>query len=183
MDNMNKQRLEIIGAIVVIVGVILLLFLLLRKGPDATEPSGETPAPVQEVNEAAFPRTITNAEPLYLPDPIARSFVERFGSFSTESDFKNLVDVQVFATDSLKTELERVLADAKSRVSGYYGVSTRVINIEKLEETESTATILVKTQRVETIDDPQNTAVRYQDIELEMVREGDTWLVATYAWR
>lgn len=180
---MNKQRLEILGAIAVIIGVIVLLFFVLRRGPETDDQIPPPPSPEQEVIEQSFPREIANPTPLYLPDPIARSFVERFGSFSTESDFKNLEEVTIFATPSLKTELQRVLNEAKNRRGGYYGVSTRVVNIQKVEESETTAKILVKTQRVETIDQPENTAIRYQDIELDMVREGDTWLVTAYAWR
>lgn len=177
----NKKTWEVIIAIAIVLGlIVLMLFLLLR------EKKAETEVPSDTVPVVEFPEEIDlSAGPVeYLPNPVARSFVERFGSFSTESDYANVDDVMTLATSSLQARLQSIAEEARRDISSsYYGVSTRVIAMEVTTETENTASMKITTQRQESIDSPANTSTSYQEIDLQLVKNGDTWLVDDFQWQ
>lgn len=179
---MNKKRLEYLFAILVIIAVIVALFFLLRKPEDGQEqilPDEQSPVVVDQDSFPNEPNSFEN--PIILPETTVRGFVERFGSFSSESDFGNVEDVLPLVTTGLANELQQ-LTQTAIPASAYYGVSTRVIAMQSQGQTETEATFLVQTQREEAIDRPANNRVYYQDMEVSLVKEGDTWLVSGYTW-
>lgn len=180
---MDRKKIEIIIAIVVIIALIVLLFFVLRpsEAPAPADPSDET---AQE--EQRQPERVTTVDSRTVespPDVIARAFVERFGSYSTEVDYQNVEDVKRFATASLSGRLDGMVADARALGdTSYYGVSTRVITISPVVQDEATATFTITTQRSESINSPGNTSVRYQDIVVELAKSGTRWLVDDFTW-
>jgi len=180
-----KRRTEIIVAIVIILALILLLFFLLRK-PAAEE---VVPEPVQDFPTTADGRVIERvsevaSDTIEAPvDAIARTFVERFGSFSSDVDYINVEEVKQLATTGLAVQLDTLLANVRGETSSsYYGVSTRVITLDVTTNSETSATVEITTQREESIDSPSNTSVRYQDITLDLTKSGDKWLVSSFTW-
>lgn len=183
---MDRRKWEIAFAVALILGLIaLVLFLFLRKDSPA-------PAPAPAQNEATLPAgnaapTITDA-PQPVLDPgvrdapmIARLFVERFGSYSSEANRANIDDVLSLATPAFQAELQAT--KSSSAVAGeYYGVSTRVLSATVTENTETTATINVMTQRAETVG-AADEAVRYQDVTVQMEKVNDTWKVRAITWK
>ncbi|MFA6018549.1 MAG: hypothetical protein WC776_05230, partial [Patescibacteria group bacterium] len=118
------------------------------------------------------------------PGSIARAFVERFGSFSTEADYQNVTDVMALSTVSLQDELQAIAEEAREKESGnYYGVSTRILVIDVLEQTETSARLQITTQRQESIGSPDNTTVRIQEILVNLVKNGRSWLVDNFEWQ
>ncbi|MFH1767334.1 MAG: hypothetical protein ABH826_04570 [Patescibacteria group bacterium] len=177
--QVTKKTWEVIGAITIVLAlIIIIIFILFKEKTTDLEDLSDT-VPIVE-----FPEEIDLSGPVeYLPNPIARSFVERFGSFSTESDYANVDDVMSLATVSLQTRLHRIAEEARQSISSaYYGVSTKVIAMEVVAETDSAASIKITTQRKESIDSPANTTISYQEIDLELVRNGDSWLVDNFQW-
>ena len=109
--------------------------------------------------------------------------MERFGSFSTESNFQNIEDVLALSTTGLQGELETLLRESRaSRSNSFYGVSTKVIGLNILENSDAAAKIEILTQREEAIDTPGNTSVRYQNIVLDLVKLEGEWLVNEFTW-
>ena len=179
---MKKRQIEILIALLVLIGVIVLLwYLLLRKGEtpggsdDVVEPS--------ETDDLFFEEPVVEAEPVVMPDPIARTFVERFGSFSTEADYSNVDDVLGIVTPKLRVTLQDIAEAARAEQSGlYYGVSTQVITMAVVSETETSATLQITTQRQESFGSPGNTQSRYQDIIIDLVKIDGDWLVSGFTW-
>lgn len=178
---MNKKKIEIIAAVLVIIALIVVLFLVLRPASQ----DGPSDQPDEQVIDRVIERVSevdsrTKESP---PDVIARTFVERFGSYSTDIDYKNVEDVMTLATAGLTGQLGDLLSDARNAPeTGYYGVSTHVISVDTVDETDTTATLEMTTQRQETIDNPSNTSVRYQDIVIELTKSGNRWLVSNFTW-
>ena len=165
---------------------LALLWLLLKpKAEPGTDTPVTEPEPVAqqlpEVNPADIP-----APGVVSASTIARTFIERFGSYSSQSDFANVDDIRVLATASFQAELDQQVAELRSVTDaegGYTGVSTTVISMKTVSETETETTFLITTQREESVGTPGNTSVRYQDVEVSLVKSGDSWLISDVTWQ
>ncbi len=113
---------------------------------------------------------------------LSKTFVERYGSYSTEANFQNLRDVLPLMTSSFAARTEQFISTAKTP-SEYYGVSTDVItvNVEVMEEDES-AIVLITTQREEAKGLPGNVSIKYQDVRVEYLFESGSWKVNSADW-
>ena len=181
MDDRRKKIIEIILAVVVIVALIILIIFLLKKPSDEDRIK-------QSIREMPTAEEIFTADeilnPEILPDTTARIFVERFGSFSTESNFNNIDDVIDLVTPELATDLQSLKANSPDDFGDeYYGVSTRILTIELISQTASQVEMTVSTQREEAFNNPGNTSIRNQDIDLTLVKSGQNWLVSSYEWK
>jgi hypothetical protein len=181
MSSESKKRLEIILAIGILIALVILILLFLRSKPGlqiVEEPEVSQRELVQEMEETTVSATNEEAP----SGVIARNFVERFGSFSSEVDFVNVEDVLPLVTPGLAARLKTLTQDTNSDLA-YYGVSTKFIGFVDSEELEVTANYTITTQREESFDSPENTSVRYQDINVDLVKDGDIWLVNDYQWQ
>lgn len=178
---MNRKKIEIIIAVLILIAlIVLVVFLLTRKKPEDATP---TPDDTNITDE------LPPIEPEDVPPPqavsaqtISRIFVERFGSYSSESDFQNITDVLSLATPAFQSQLQTLAATQKPSEE-YYGVSTFVISNKITAETETTMTLMVTTQRREAIGTPGNSSTRYQDIEVRLEKVGEDWLISGYTWQ
>lgn len=187
----TRHKIELGVAILVILGFIALLVFLLRKEPDAVvvvddggqeqlDDAGDRPSkPVTKVDPEDIPTTTQVSA-----TTIARTFVERFGSYSSETDFANVEDLLTLATDDFREELEDIVRKArKNSGSAYYGISTIVISTKVVTQSDVATTLRIVTQREEAIDDPANATVRYQEIVVDLVKDGDSWLIDGFTWQ
>lgn len=180
---------------VTIAGVILLALMFvvwwITRDP--------APGPVTEEERAqTLPTTSTTPKPIptidYANAPrvqevsagtVARTFVERIGSYSSESDYQNVNDVTGLVTSELAARLAEDAEDARAKTpdhGGYYGISTSFVGAEKIAESEVSIVLLVQTQREESFGSPGNSTVRYQTVEVTLVKEQEEWKVSEYTW-
>ncbi len=178
----RKKVLELLFAlgVIALLVIALVLYLKNRKEPLFGDPD-------RTIIEANLPEnfdpSVVFGAPVATPEPVARTFVERYGSFSSEAGYENIDDIIALGTPAMKEQLETIAAEARlSGGSDYYGISTRVISVKTLEQTEATAVLEVETQRTETISSPANTSTRYQKIRLNMEKIDGKWLVNGFQW-
>lgn len=185
-----------------LIAVLLLMLLALGLGgailwrlfaPSTPPPTEEVVDTTPEPNEVAKTPERPNAPPVvptedrtatFSVQSLAKTFTERFGSYSTEADFQNLTDVLPLMTTAYAAETEAFLATAIPP-SEYYGVTTRVVSIKILssDETLGTASLEVSTQREEAKGSAQNISIRYQTLALSFLKENDTWKVSAATWK
>lgn len=203
---MNRK---IIGIIIVILSLILIagiiyivFFYRFSSSPEPVVQAPVATAPAKIVNEPVVEPPATEssltAEPPVTPkktetqsDDLARiasAFAERFGSFSNQSDYGNIRDLEIFMTDSLKNWAENYVNDArakKTQTAIYYGIITKAISSEakKFDADAGQAEILVKTQRRETAGASGNSSTFYQDIIIKYAREQGVWRVDGVYWQ
>lgn len=186
----RKTKIELSLAIIVI--LFFLGFLVWWKWP-AAEVQVNTPAGDRAnitTSGSTTPSTPTDATPVVpavvetSPTTVARTFVERLGSYSSEADAANIEDILPMATVSFQKQLESLVRESRSSEDGsYYGISTIVITTPKVVSSTATQTVFsMTTQREETIDTPGNTTVKYQAITITLAKSGTTWLVDGYSW-
>ena len=114
----------------------------------------------------------------------AKSFTERFGSFSNQNDFENINNVMIYMTPQMVEESEKFIEkEKKNAVPGaYYGITTKVLNMEVTEFEGTTATAKVTAQRKETSGVPQQSKTFTQSADIKFKKEGGTWKVDEFNW-
>jgi len=186
MSRRSKALIVITVIVLIIMAVVL---YLLWKGRDA-KPAGipNVVAPSQGA-PGTIPGTLTPTPvlvvtPFATAEATARSFAERWGSFSTESDYQNVQDLHAVMTPSMRTWADTYVRDQrKNQKSGeFYGVTSRAMKTETIEDTGATVKVAVTAQRVET---KGNTPARsyYQTMELSLIKNGDGYLVDGAWWK
>lgn len=180
-----QRKTEIIIAIVIIVALAILLFLWFNRAvKQAAVPTKTTPEVTTSIKTTQTPSTTTSATTTQSSaSTVARVFVERFGSYSTESNYTNIDDVMSLTTLDLQGRLQSLLESAQTGAqSDYYGVSTRLMSSKTEKTSDTSMTYKMSTQRQESFDSPANTSVRYQDIRVVLVKSGENWLVSDFTW-
>ena len=120
---------------------------------------------------------------------MASSFAERFGSFSNQSNYSNVLDLRMFMTEKMKAWAENyVEKNKKNSVASdiYFGVTTKAVssNTETFDEDKGEAIILVKTRRREATGTTNNSSKIYnQDILISFVKEDEAWKVDSAYWQ
>ena len=119
---------------------------------------------------------------------LASAFAERFGSFSNQSDYGNIRDLEIFMTAKLKAWADNYITEARARANQtaiYYGIVTKAISTEvkQFDADTGQAEILVRTQRRESAGVSGNSSTFYQDISLKYAREQGVWRVDGVNWQ
>jgi hypothetical protein len=181
------RKTEIILAVSVLVLLLLVLGFFLFQATQKDVPDGgdKTPAIVDNTKVPEVPASSIPKNTTVGAATVSKMFVERLGSYSSESGYTNIDDILSLATTGFQSSLKQIAADARRKSSpddAYYGISTKVISQGVKEETETSAIMNLKTQRSESIGSPANTTVRYQDITVNLSRVGADWKVSGFTW-
>jgi hypothetical protein len=195
-----SRRKKIIIIIAIVLGILAIVLLVLSLGqwaPLFNRNINEKPPVVggkypgggdlnAAVNINASPSILTK-EPSTQSTlmAVAMTFAERFGSFSSESNFENIRDLEVMMTDKMQDWTDSFIAKNQDFGGEFYGIITRVLNVEiiNLADDESQAQVLVSTQREETRGGVIKPRVFYQKILLNLVQENGNWKVDSATWQ
>ncbi len=155
------------------------------------EPGGTLPSGGAEEERQGFPEP--DNPPVAPENPVrvqlkqqARSYAEIMGSFSSQSNFSNLVALFPFSTEGMKRKLSGIIqrnAMENPAAAPFRGTQTRALkaDIVLIDEANGKAAVEVSTQRREEASGGESRTY-YQDIIIEYVKEGDMWLVDNAAW-
>lgn len=187
---------------ILIIALIIFLFYFRSSGDQGVvEPAQEAP---QSDLPSSLPENIVKGGEVVEPDDaqddalqfpvlssaqrqeaelerMAFSFAERFGSYSSESNFQNLRDLEIFMTASMRGWVADLIskADAKGE-SLATKTTTKALSVREssLDETSGVGSFLISTQRTK-----QDGEVYYQDILLNLEKIGDAWKVDGAYWK
>lgn len=181
MDT-RKRNEYIIIALLVIGLAVLVWFLLQKKTPESVSPTDpDVVRSMPTAQETFTPEQLAQGK--QAPDVVARSFTERFSSYSNESGFGNVEDVLPLVTADMRARLEALRVAAQAELTeNYYGVNTRIVSLNEVERGENTVKYEIQTQREEQIGGPDNSQVRYQKLTVAVAQVDGVWLVSDYAW-
>lgn len=116
----------------------------------------------------------------------AMPFAERLGTYSNQSNFVNLDELEPLMTVAMNNWVQntyKVDLQKKYAAMKYYGIETKAISSDFNTIDESKAEVLVKTQRSEYQDSPTNPKIFYQDILLKLVKQDNAWKVDGAYWQ
>jgi len=193
-DNKKKK----IIAISIIVAAFLILFGLIYFMFLASVPS-EPVAVVEETpTQEQLPQTPIIVEPKQKLSAkteateedlkrLAASFIERYGTYSNQSGYNNITDLNLFMSRSLRAWADNFIAQRNNEIednSIYYGITTKSVVIETVDfdDLSGTAVFSIKTQRQEAVGGPNNIRSFQQDAEVEMLKESGVWKVNKVNW-
>ena len=113
---------------------------------------------------------------------LAKVFVERYGTYSSDNNFQNIKEVQTLVTESLWSKISAPIT-AKTTTSAnqnFTGMTTKVISMDLTSWSDAKATVELKTSRIEEKNGVVTT--RYQNAIVEMVKLNGVWLVNKLLW-
>ncbi len=192
-----RSRLFIIISLIVLIVLGSSLFLIAR-GRKAAAPTSEIPgAPVSGEEGKAVPGATANnqipatAAPAPTPAPaitaeqaeqngvrlLAKVFIERFQSYSTDADFQNVKEIETMVTPVLWKRLASKITASPS--SGpFVGVITEVIVSSLKDWSPPSAIVNVKTR---TATEKNNIITRtYPEYTVTFVKTEKDWLVDSF---
>lgn len=119
---------------------------------------------------------------------IARTFAERFGSYSNQGEFENLADLKDLMTVKMRGWTDSYITSQRveqANAVSYYGVTTIALSVSVISFDESLgrADVLVAAQRQEARGDTTNPQLSYQNLLLKMVKTGDGWKIDEAIWQ
>lgn len=191
----------VILALAIIVGIVYVIFFYKFFSPP--EQITEPPA-VQQAEPLAQPIIKEPVEQQTAVQPVsplkraevkqedlarmAAAFAERFGSYSNQSDYGNIRDLQIFMTAKMKDWAENYIEDARARKTNtviYYGIITKFISseVKQFDQDIGQAEVLVRTQRRESAGVSSNSSTFYQDIIIKYLREKGVWRIDGIDWQ
>lgn len=206
MENNQKKW----GLIIVIIG-LLLLFLVIyysffrdRPSEIIIEEERETDfigeLPIEEIIATTTPSDRPRDQRIYdisqeeereadVQDlsQLAMIFAERLGSYSSQSNYSNITDLQLFMTPAMKewsnTYITRLKEENPS--SSYYGISTFALSSQTVnfDDVSGRARIMVSTQRKEVSGDFADENMFIQNIAIDLVRLDGNWLLSGAYWQ
>ena len=111
---------------------------------------------------------------------LAKIFIERFGSYSSDSNYQNIKDVQTLVTSNLWSSLKLMIGDNDSTQS-YTGVTTKVVATTENSWSSSAAKYTLSTMRTTSKNGSSSTT--NQDVEVSLTKVNGSWLVDGYTWK
>jgi hypothetical protein len=113
--------------------------------------------------------------------PLAKTFSERYLTFSTAGDFENLQDVKLMATTAFAAKIEKQIQDGRAQppAADFFGVTSRAISVNFLavSEAEKTAVVEVDMNRQERGNGGQLRTPYNQRLTIVFVMQDDQWKV------
>lgn len=179
MTPEEKRNILVAIGVLAVVAIILILWLMFRDRPDTTPADDEPAQPIREIE-------VTELEiEQVTPDraaatTVARNFVERFGTFSSDNPYANYDDVEELSTEAFYATLTRSVDDSLV----YKGTTTRVLAVSVVDGSEETGGVeyRISAQREVFENDRTDVEVVYAAANMTVVRVGDVWLVDQFQW-
>ncbi|MFH1536401.1 MAG: hypothetical protein ABID45_00270, partial [Patescibacteria group bacterium] len=117
----------------------------------------------------------------------ARSFTERFGSFSNQNDFENIEDIKIYMTKDMQKWSDNYVESEKKlnpKSENYYGITTDVINMETVnfDNNKGTGELKITTRRKESKESEGTEDTITQKASVKFVKDGNAWKVNQFTW-
>ncbi len=188
MSRRNKIIIVVVAVLLILLALWLLWSRFFRVAPETiiVIPEDELVADIEETGpvEMIDAEESSRAPVEVSVDSLARTFAERYASYSNESDFANLHDLEPLMTESMWAETE-VLIDSLEVEDIYHGVTSRAITITvpAMDDNDLMVSVEVVMQREDALGSPQNIEIKYETLVLDMVKESGTWKVDGATWQ
>jgi hypothetical protein len=164
-------------------------FLLRTKPSEIQDEKTALPPPVALTpgnNQSTTPPPPVEGEEKVKADlnRLAAAFAERFGSYSNQGEYANLLDLKPIMTNAMQKWADEYIAKSKAEnanISIYSGVTTRAVSVKitSLNDKNGTAKAVVNTQREKTGGVRE---IYYQNLELEFQKIKNEWKVDKAKW-
>jgi len=190
----KSSKTLVILLMIVVLGVMIFFiwWVFFRSGP--AEVANTNTQPVENANVAVVNATVNTAvsenvnivtdEELEIIR-LANLFTERFGSYSTEAEFQNIIDLKSYMTKRMQAWADSYVAVQKAQTANadFSSVVTKIMNTKIVSLEGINAEVGLNTQRIETGSGTDVQEKYYQGIVLEMVQGDAGWLIDQATWQ
>lgn len=205
MDKKLGLLLIFVFLLVIIASVAFFLYSVNMQGQGKQDPeninttgtiqksndSDKTTSPQSNNNNVVKPVLVKKDIPVgqFDLERMAKSFAERFGSFSNQSNYANISDLDMFMSENMKRwASEYVEKNKKNNLASeiYFGITTKSLSAEvrEFDETEGMSEVMVQTRRREAVGTTNNSSKLYnQDILISFTKESGVWKVDSAYWQ
>lgn len=189
-----RNRLFVIISLIVLFILGVSLFLVWKS---RQKPAPPTPVTAQTTPGAALPAGGGGAVNNTPPSPVvpvittnpedvqknaakqlARIFIERYNSYSTQNDYLNITEVKDLVTPTLWKKISSRLN--KPATGPFVGVTTQVLSTAITSWSPERAEVELRAVK----DQDQNGSVTrtQQSVKVIMIKSGKTWLADSFVW-
>ncbi len=173
------------------VGAVVLVRFIRSRGGETTEPgaTSTTPVPVYQTTPSVPSTTVPTGLQIKPATSLentqngvrqlAKVFVERYNSYSTQSNFQNIREVRDLVTPTLWTRLSQPLNKPAPLNQTYMSVLAEALNTTLNSWTGTQAEVLVKIRKT-TEETGKKTVESYHDVTVVMVLSGNNWLADSF---
>lgn len=158
----------------------------------ATDDTNSTSAEnSNNINKSVENTTIEPASPLDVQDflmQLARNFAERYGSFSNQNNFENILDLKLYMTEDMQEEADAFIAKNKTSDANsqeYYGITTKALTLAEIsyDPAGGKAIYEVGAQRQESQGASGQGRVFKQSCLIEFKEVDGEWKVQQFIWK
>ncbi len=187
----NNKRILIVVVVVVIVAAAFVIWWLTRPaeeiiGNTNTTPVNNAQTVVINTNTAANQNTNAQTEEQVAMVRLANLFTERFGSYSSEAEFQNIIDLKKFMTTKMQSWADTYVTTHKKTLnsqSTFISITTKVLSTTVNSFSDKKAEVRSTTSRVEEGENTNDVRAYNQDIVLQLVKQGNDWKVDSAFWQ
>lgn len=194
---MNRKKLMIVllSVLALIIIIIVLVVWLMRRGKENTAPMPPEPQTTGQLPPEIhrLPKTPDNNPEAGVKTPeidektrkeaslktLAKSFAERWGSFSNHSDYDNFTSLKTSMTPEMQKWADSYLEEEKARIKdfSFYGVITKVLSGKVEGDIKDAVKVNLVCQKQESLNN-EDIKVSYSNISLGFVQKDGKWLVS-----
>jgi hypothetical protein len=208
MNAMVRRLLIVLAGILLAIAVVLYVLQYLQReaaplaeAPANTAPSGVLPSagslptapggtaavnvPAAAPAEPAQPPQASEEELLTRSLVVAaRDFTERYGSYSSEGEFRNLEALLPVMTARFRSETEAYIARERARptTGEFVGVTTRALNAVPSGAVTAGSPVTVRALAQRTTVDAAGERVGYETLVLVLRYVGAVWQIDSARW-
>ena len=201
--NNNRRWLVLATIILAVVLIIFLIYFFFFYHFNAPTPPPATPSATTESSTlpaaTGSPQTDNNPTVVDIKPPaatqadiyqagltlVAKNFVERFGTYTSQSASSYADDLALLTTERMQTWVKNQVAgrQAGDNYKTYTAMTTRVINVSVLVDDEKAGqgSVLLEAQKTTEVNG-QSATVK-QTVKVELVKEGSAWKVDSAYWQ
>jgi regulatory protein YycH of two-component signal transduction system YycFG len=194
---MSKKQIKILIITFIIVLAIVLGVFFLTNGKDNIVNNNEENEKLEiekinnlnneietEVNEEVAIVNKEDAVNLKIK-AVAKNFTERYGTWSTDNKDDNFKSAEVYASSRMKNMIENFISDNEKLADDYgdyYGITTKALNVRIINSSDGNANLSVVAQQVATLGENLDQEISYRSLSLELIKDGEDWLVDHAKW-
>jgi hypothetical protein len=173
------------------IGAVVVVRFIRSRGGETAEPgaTSTTPVPVYQTTPSVPSTTVPTGLQIKPATSLentqngvrqlAKVFVERYNSFSTQNNFQNIREVRDLVTPTLWTRISQPLSKPVPLNQTYLSVLAEAMSTTLNSWTDTRAEVLVKVRKT-TEETGKKTVESYQDVTVVMVLSGKNWLADSF---
>ena len=186
---MDRKRKIIIISLVIIILIILVVLLILfwpfGKKPVEVTPEEQTTPVTNQIEQLPPPGSKRVEDEKNYPlglEPLAMSYAERFASYSSDANFKNLEDLVTLSTSKMQSFINNFIATSEIGSNGYEAVEAKALNSQLIFLKDNDSVLVISLQLTKFSGDKANFTTDYGKLELRAVKSGDEWKIDEVKW-